>query len=111
MSDQDDLIVYLTDQMVKAYTDLAWQKGMLCLRCDPKGLPTIMDMGLPWCPLCGKDPLFHGPELINRVFYTLKNESDEGSNLARQIQHQLYQEVFHGGRTATPPRKGSTEPQ
>ena len=94
----EDIVEYLTKQLREAYTTLAWQKGMFCLRCDPLGLPCIVTEHRehPWCPYCGRDPLLHGPELIDRVFYTGKLRG--------------LKEVVND-RTNAPPRRGSQEPQ
>ena len=114
--ESEDIVEYLTKQIRVAYTTLAWQKGLFCLRCDPLGLPCIHteSKDQPWCPYCGKDPLFHGPELRDRVFFDVKVDKDrpkwQGLRPALVIQDELYQEVFDGSGTTTTSDRSGREP-
>ena len=54
---------YLKDQLKYEYATRLWLEGYVCLRCDEYGILTIEEPPyIPWCCLCGKDPLFHGPD-------------------------------------------------
>jgi|JI9StandDraft_1071089.scaffolds.fasta_scaffold162074_2 hypothetical protein len=70
MSDEPDIREYLKEQLREAYATAMWLEGHVCLRCYKFGI-LINDTdpkGYPWCSLCGKDPLFHGPLLMDRTF-------------------------------------------
>lgn len=123
MNDSEDIIEYLARQIRVSYTTLAWQKGMFCLRCDPLGIPCIKTESRehPWCPYCGKDPLFHGPLLMDRVFHvrdggymgftTVKDVRAgdsrwRGSRPQKVIIDEIDEEVFNGRTTTASDRSG-----
>jgi hypothetical protein len=55
---------YLKLEFKKAWITAAWLEGCLCLRCHPEGVWAVWEnVPKSWCPICGKDPLMHGPAL------------------------------------------------
>jgi hypothetical protein len=59
----ENLEDYLKLEFKKAWITAAWLEGCLCLRCHPEGVWAVWEnVPKSWCPICGKDPLMHGPE-------------------------------------------------
>lgn len=114
----EDIVEYLTKQLREAYTTLAWQRGLFCLRCDPDyGIPCIHteSKDQPWCPYCGKDPLFHGPELMDRTFgfsgFTKFSGLRAGDQLWDTDKYKYqFEEVDNGSGTTPASDRGGREP-
>ena len=72
MTNQDpkeSLIEYINQQFEEFWTVEMWLHGHLCLRCNPKGMFTHKNEGQnPFCIVCGRDPLMHGPEF--KAYYS-----------------------------------------
>lgn len=53
---------YTVGELKREYATSLWLEGCACLRCHEYGILTLeMKPNKPFCPICGLDPLMHGP--------------------------------------------------